>query len=362
MFVVQLNTNIPYADSLTYSTFFGGTGTEEPTGIALGPKPGQVFITGFTSGDDYPVKNPLQEKRASNIDGFVAQFDLTQSGTNSLVASTYIGGSFNDVPQDIAVDSNGKAYITGYTNSYDLPIAGNAFQRSYGGGRDAFLMRMDLPNKSLEYSTFLGGFGIDYAYKIVLDGTGRVGITGFTLSDDFPITSNAVQTVNHGNGDGFLTVLNPNSSTQLVYSTFYGGNDGDVFYDLRYGPTGYYYLGGYTLSRDLRTVDALKPSSALGSTDGLVVIIDPNETPSRALIYASYVTGPGFQIVQNIEVDKAGNVYVTGQSLGNLFDAGQATPPSDSSTNVFMFVFKPSAPTVIRQDNTAATRDSRSSR
>jgi hypothetical protein len=197
---------------------------------------------------------------------------------------------------------------------------------------------------------------------MVVEGPGRVALAGFTLSDNFPVTSNAVQTVNRGNGDGFLTILDTNTANQLAYSTFYGGSDGDVFYELRRGPTGYYYMGGYTLSRDLKTVDALKPASALGATDGLVVIIDPNETLSRALIYASYVTGPGFQFVQNLEVDNAGNVYVVGQSLGNVFDPGQAAPPADSSTNVFMFVFRPSPPAVVRQDPETGSRESRSRR
>ena len=186
MFVARLDTNIPYKDSLTYSTFFGGTGTEEPTGIAIGPNE-QVYITGFTSGDDYPVKNFLQEKRAANIDGFVAQFDLTKSGADSLVASTYLGASFNDVPQDIAVDANGKVYITGYTNSYNFTTTGNGFQPVYQGGRDAFLLRLDLAGKNIEYGTFLGGSGIDYAYRMVVEAPGRVALAGFTLSDNFPV-------------------------------------------------------------------------------------------------------------------------------------------------------------------------------
>ncbi len=359
MFLSRLDTKIPYKDSLTYSTFFGGKGTEEPTAIALGPNAGQVFITGFTSGDDYPTKNPIQTNRAASIDGFLAQFDLTKTGADSLVASTYLGASFNDIPNSIAVDAAGKTYITGYTFSYDYPTTANAYQKIYGGGSDAFLTKLDLANKVIEYSTFLGGSTIDRAYKLVLDAQGRVGIAGFSLSNDYPVTVGALQPVNQGEGDGFFTLLDLNASKPLVYSTFYGGSDGDVFYDMRVGPSGFFYLGGYTLSRDLKTVDALRPASALGSTDGLVVIIDPTEVASRALVYASYVTGPGFQVVQQLEVDKAGNVYVTGQTLGNIFDPGQAAPPTSSSTNVYLFVFKPSVPAVVRQDNTGTARESR---
>ena len=131
---------------------------------------------------------------------------------------------------------------------------------------------------------------------------------------------------------------------------------------MRIGPSGRYYIGGYTLSRDLKTVDALRPTSALGGTDGFVAIIDTIETPEKALVYSSFVTGPGFQVVQGIEVDSAGNVYVTGQSFGNVFLTGQAAPPADSSTDVFLFVFRPSAPTVVRQDSVELPTNTRSRR
>jgi hypothetical protein len=128
---------------------------------------------------------------------------------------------------------------------------------------------------------------------------------------------------------------------------------------MRIGPSGRYYLGGYTLSRDLPTVDALRPASELGGVDGFVAIIDASETPDKALVYSSFVTGQGNQQVQGIEVDAAGNVYVTGQSLGNIYSTGGPTPPENGSTDVFLFVFRPSAPVELRQDSTGPPRTSR---
>jgi hypothetical protein len=208
----------------------------------------------------------------------------------------------------------------------------------------------------LEYGTFLGGTGIDQIWKVLRDPTGRIAVAGFSLSADFPVTSNAIQAAQKGGGDAFLAVLDPNSAgNQLVYSTWYGGSDGDFIYDMRVGPSGYYYVGGYTLSRDLPVVDALKPASAQGGTDGFVAIIDTSDSSARGLLYSSYVTGSGTAGVVGIEVDGVGNVYVTGQSYGNIFESYQA-PPDDSNYNVFFFEFKPSAPPALRQQSRTGSR------
>ncbi|MEO8098500.1 MAG: SBBP repeat-containing protein [Acidobacteriota bacterium] len=351
IFLSALDTKLPGKSGLVYSTFFGGTGTEEPTAIALGG--GKAYITGFTYSTDFPVKGAIQATLANGIDIFASVFDIKQTGAASLVVSTYLGGSFIDVPRSIAVDAAGKAYIAGYTYSYDLGATANAFQGTYSGAGDSFLAKLDLLGGKKEYLTFLGRKGIDQAWKVALDAQGRPVVAGFSLSTDFPTTPNAVQTVAGGNGDAFLTVLDINAApgAQLVYSTLYGGSDGEVINDLRVGPSGSYYFCGYTLSRDLRTVDAINSVSALGGTDGFVAIIDPAKSGSAGLTYSSYVTGQGFQMVNAIEVDATGNVYITGVAYGNVFAAGQDHPPDDSSTNVFLLVFRPTAPPVVRQES-----------
>lgn len=355
MFLSQLDTKIPGKDGLTYSTFFGGAGPEEPTAIALGRTPGSVYITGFTSGEDYPVKNAFNAKKTYGVDGFVAQFDLTRSGADSLVGSTYIGGSFYDYPRSITVDAEGKAYIAGYTASYDFPITGDAYQVAYNGTQDGFLSKLDMTRGVLEYGTRIGGNSIDQVWKVLLDPQGRVALGGFSLSEDYPITGGAVQLAQRGEGDAFLTVLDIRSPNQLVYSTWYGGSGADFVYDMAIGPSGYYYLGGYTLSRDLPAVDALRPASALGGTDGFVAIIDTADASARGLLYSSYVTGPGTATVNGIALDAVGNVYVTGQSYDNVLEPYQA-PPENSSYNVFFFVFRPSPPPALRQQSRTGSR------
>ena len=364
MFLAALDTNLPGESGLKYSTFFGGTGNEEPTAIALGA-PGQVFITGFTNGTDLPVKNAIRSTLFNGFDGWVAAFDVNKSGTDSLLASTYLGGSFFDMPRSIAVDAAGKAYVAGYTFSYDFPVTPGAYQTVYRGGSDSFLTKIDLLGANIEYGTFIGGDGIDQVWKVLVDAQGHAALGGFSLSEDYPVTSTALQPRQAGFGDATLTILDlsaKNPAQALVYSTYFGGNDGDVLIDMRIGPSGRYYMGGYTLSRDFPTVDALRPASALGGTDGFVTIIDTVETKDKALVYSSFVTGLGFQIVQGIEVDAAGNVYVTGQSFGNVFSTEGLLPPEKGNTDVFVFVFRPSTPAVVRQDSIALPENTRTRR
>jgi hypothetical protein len=158
-----------------------------------------------------------------------------------------------------------------------------------------------------------------------------VGITGFTLSNNFPVTSSALQSSQAGNGDVFLTILNPSApdfTTALGYSTYFGGTDGDVAYDIRRDAAGKYYLCGYTLSLDFPTQNALVPSSYPGnSIDGFVAVIDPAVSPLKGLVYGSHITGPGYQVAYGVDVDAQGNIYVTGTALGDVSEGWERNHP-----------------------------------
>jgi Bacterial Ig-like domain (group 3)/Beta-propeller repeat len=163
-FVAKLN---PTGSSLVYSTYLGGSDYENGYGIAVNST-GSAFLTGSTSSTDFPTtKNAAQPANGGRADAFAAKLDPTGS---AFVYSTYLGGSNSDQGWGIAVDSAGKAYITGLTCSTDFPITPGAFQTNLDGDGscnepnvDAFVTKTSMPaetpttttlSSSLNPSTF----------------------------------------------------------------------------------------------------------------------------------------------------------------------------------------------------------------
>ncbi len=354
-FIVELDTTQDSFYSQLYSTYFGGTlGNESGQGIYVANN--FIYVTGYTTSADFPTSGAFQGVlggggNSGNYDAFVAKFDPSQVGPNSLIFSSFIGGGAQDVGNDIAVDGNGLIYITGYTFSADfVNTSATAFQ-SYAGEGDAFMTVINPGSSTVVYSTFFGGsLGFDQGTKILVDPTGTlVTIAGDTLSPNLPTTQNGYQPVMpagsnidaNGNllaGNGFLAIFNMTQTKGffqgLTYSTYFGGFGGEVIFDLKEDSQGYYYFCGYTLSANLPvTPGALNTTSAGGGEDGYVAVLNPSaKTQSAQLVYGSYVTSPGTQIVYGIDVDPQSRVWITGTTTADIFPAGYETFPVSPTT------------------------------
>ena len=340
-FVAVFDTSQSGRPSLLYATYLGGAAIDEPAAIAVANN--KVYVTGSTLSDNFPVANAFRPNRNAGRDAFVSEIDIIQSGSASLVASTYFGGSKGDYGRSIAVDAAGRIYIAGITYSADLPVSTNAYQATYAGGGDAFLTQFDL-NLQGGYSTYLGGTGVDEARKIVIDPAGRVALSGYTSSADFAITQNAAQPLLGAVGatNAFLLLLDVAAPVPqaLVYSTYFGGSVAEVANDLRLDAQGSYYFGGYSMSPDLPvSQNALNPVSAKGGLNGFVAVINPSAPPLNALRYSSYITGPGSQIVNGVDAGGAGVIYVTGWTSGDIFPSGYEPHTGRGNTDAFVLIF-----------------------
>ena len=332
-----------------YATYLGGTGIDVPYGIAT--HNGKAYITGSTTSDDFPTVNATLPFSQGSTDMFITELDPTQSGKASIIASGYFGGSGVDYGNSVAVDAAGFVYVAGVTFSPNLPITAAPYQATANGSGEAFPVKFALEAPLIIYSTYLGGSGTDGANKVLIDPAGRVAIAGYTSSANFPVTQNAYQPFLGarpnvtGATNAFLSILDLTlpPAQSLVYSTYFGGSVVDVPYSLRLDASGNYYLGGFTLSPDLPvSQNAINSSSARAGFDGFITVINPAAPPLNSLIYSSYVTGPGSQIVYSVDFNGSGTIYATGFSTGNIFPAGYASySGSPGIAEAFIYGFKP---------------------
>ena len=264
--------------------------------------------------------------------------------------STYLGGGLVNA---IAVDNLGHAYVAGSTGG-SLPVSKNAYQTSYDGSSNnvfnAFIAKLNQTGTGLVYATYLGGsgstYGGDSAYGIAVDASGDAYVTGSTYSTDFPVTPNAYQSVNNASSiesnNAFVTKLNP-TGTALVYSTYLGGQGGDVVGTVSdYGSaiavdkSGYAYLTGKALGGFPVTPGAFQTGNNESIYQGWyytgnAFVTKLNQT-GMALVYSTFLGGSG-SIIDNygcgdagsgIAVDSSGYAYVTGGTCSANFPTKSA--------------------------------------
>jgi cysteine synthase len=240
-----------------------------------------------------------------------------------LVYTTYLGGSSDDEGTRIAVDAAGQAYVTGVTNSPDFPVAGSPLQSSLRGNSDVFVAKLNPDGTALVYSTYLGGSGSDLGYAIAVDTAGNAYITGNTGSPDFPGTATSpIQAYISGGSDAFVAKLNT-TGTALVYSTYLGGNAGEIGEAIAVDAAGNAYVAGFTESSNFPVVGNPLQATFGGLVDGFVAKLNASGT---GLVYATYLGGSRIDDVHGIAVDTAGNAYVTGGTTSTDFP-GTATSP-----------------------------------
>ncbi|MCW6049980.1 SBBP repeat-containing protein [Lyngbya sp. CCAP 1446/10] len=188
-----------------YSTYLGGTGDDKGADIAV-DSAGNAYVVGITTSTDFPIASTtIQAANAGGAnDAFVVK--LNPNGVN-LTYSTYLGGSGDDNGHRITVDSANNVYVTGDTTSTNFPIK-NALQSVSGGGKDAFVTKINSSGSALVYSTYLGGSGDEYGNGIAVDSSGAVYVAGSTASTNLP-TANPFQAANGGSADVFITKLIP---------------------------------------------------------------------------------------------------------------------------------------------------------
>jgi hypothetical protein len=337
--------------TLKYSTFFGGSETDSGQAIAVGSN-GWIWVAGDTQSTDLPNTGGFQGSLIGIQNMFVAGFDPALTGAATEIYSIYIGGTHWDEAYAIAVAPDGSIWLAGGTFSPDIWIQGSPYQGVYGGDGDAYVAHISpgLGAKGLLYASFLGGKDIDEATSLVLDPSGKVILSGYTLSSNFPVTSNAFQTKYGGNTDAFIAVLDT-ANRKLDYSTYFGGPEPDAPMDLKEDSNGVLYLCGYTESAGLPSTSNALQAAYDGSIDAFGLKLDPSKAGAEGIDYFTYLGTDGIQVAYAVDVDKSGNMYLAGYSsyaiLADLGGPERATLAGNIDAFVVGFGVGSSTPAAI---------------
>ncbi len=305
-FITKFN---PAGSALLYSSYLGGFNADSASAIAVNNS-GKASITGSTF-SNFPTKNAIQPNPAGSYEAFVARFDTTLSGANSLIYSTYLGGSDYDNGYGIAVDAGNNTYVAGVTESTNFPLANPGLPSYRGGFSDGFISKITDDTQA---------------------GPGALAFSAaaYTVNED---TTEAIITVNRTSGStGAINVdFATNSSTGFTLCSMLGGTPSQNC-DFSYASGTLAFANGDTsktfsvlISKDAytegnETINLALSNPTGGSTVGAqstatLTIIDNASVPnnSQPIDNAQTFVGQTYHDFLARQADQAGQDYWTGQ-------------------------------------------------
>ncbi len=333
---------------VVYATYLGGSRYDAGKGIAVDDL-GFAYVTGSTQSVDFPVQSAMQGELTPSMFGNSSDVFVTKFNTDGtdVIYSTYIGGRWDDRAVAIAVDAQGKVYITGETASNDdkdtpeyegFPVL-NAFQDKPGNPNflSAFVTVLNSAGNGIIYSSYLSGRGYDdVATDIAVDANGYAYITGTNHSASFP-TKNAFIADKPGHYfNAFAAKFNPYRSgdASLVYSTYLGGYSNDYGVGIAVDHQGCAYVTGTTNSDDYPTT--ANPIRT-GPNQKEDVFVTKLSAEGRSAIYSTYIGGAGTDIAWDIIVDENGSAHI---SVSGGRDGYPLTPSHYNPSPVIAVVSK----------------------
>ncbi|HNR94875.1 MAG TPA: SBBP repeat-containing protein [Kiritimatiellia bacterium] len=312
--------------SLEYSSFLGGIGTDDAQAVALAPD-GCIWVCGYTLSTNFPLVNPLDSTLGGSQDGFVSK--LSPDG-GTLLFSTYLGGSAEDIAAGIAVDANGDVYICGRTDSSDFPTR-NAFQPARNGfWTDDFICKLDANGTNLIYSSYLGGSFFDYAYDVAVDTSGCAYVAGMAWSTDFPTVNPFQPTNTLSSGYNFTLTKVAANGGSLVYSTYLGGSgSGHEYPRVAVTPDGIACFSGTTTSTNFPVVNPYQANHAGPSPSSWDAVISVFSADGSSLTYSTYLGGSeDIDQANDIAIGPDGAITVVGTTQSDNFPVTNAVQDS----------------------------------
>ncbi len=268
------------------------------------------------------------------------------SNGSTLLYSTYLGGSRNEVPHSLVVNGSGELIVFGTTCSNDFPVTSNAYDTSYNsplsgasismnsvryqGGSDIVLSKFNINGTALLGSTYIGGSGFDgitnptnqlkFNYgdevrgEVFVDNFNNCYVATSTNSSTFPTTIGSFQPLYGGGAQDGIVIKMDSAMSNMLWASYIGGSSDDAAYSVQIDGSGTVYVAGGTRSLNFpTTLGALNPSP-IGGTDGFVAKINSLGT---SILASTRVGTNQYDQTYFVQLDDSNNVYVVGQTEGN---------------------------------------------
>jgi hypothetical protein len=278
----------------------------------------------------------LERTRFLNISLFFLALAFPAIGNSQVQLSfgSYFGGNNIDDPTDIVSDDQGNIYICGQTMSSDFPATLGAHQTQYGGDGDCFIIKLNASN-DLVWATYLGGSGIDIIEKMRFY-NGIIYFVGSTNSASGISTQGAFSETLNGEFDILIGAMDVYGN--LLWSTYYGGDQYEVARDLDVSGLGVFVTGSTLSDQGFVTQGALDASLG-GSQDGYLLVLGLDGQPA----YCSYFGGEEVDNAAALELDLNGNIFISGgtQSTNSIATPNAHQPSIQGTLDLFLVKFNP---------------------
>jgi hypothetical protein len=354
----------PTGANLVYADYIGGDNQDYAIALAL-DSANSVYVTGSTQSSNFPAVDAYQSQQPGPYSGFLTKISADGS---SLLYSTYLGGNNFDQPAGVAIDSLGEAYVAGYTQSQNFPVA-NAYQANalanQGGiyGTYGFLTKFSAAGSSLAFSTFLAGntnvleggccWPAPYSAitAVTVDANGNAYVAGMTNTYNFPVTPGSFLTTNNTRQDATVGFTSKFSSAgSLDYSTYFYGS------------------GGYPIAITAITVDSTGSAYITGSaySDGTfpltsTSICDPGtygfgcgyafvtkfDSAAATLLYSTFLGPNNYATPQAIAIDANDDAYVLSSTGSSTFGETNGIEPYDNGVDLLVVEIDAAASTQL---------------
>lgn len=295
--------------SLVYCSYLGGSYGATVNSVAVDSS-GVAHVAGGTQSSDFPLVQAIQTNFGNGSQAFLSK--VSASG-ESLLFSTYYGGTTFNSAVKVVLDAAGGTYLVGNTGSSDFPSTVAFPSGSKAAG--AFAAKFSSAGKVV-YSAVLGANNAIIARSAAVDSAGNLYVTGGTMASDFPLVS-APQARLAGRTNGFLSKLNA-AGTALSYSTYLGGSGDDAFHEIAVDADNTATVVGSTTSPDFPSQDALHAYRG-GSSAGADAVVVKFKTAGNALVYSTFLGGNGADVARSVALAGDGSAWVAGSTESTDF-------------------------------------------